>query len=244
MLARVADLAGAVLRTRQASVTDFYDPYHTGLIVSALKSVPGLACRSDGGYSGAERQRVVICPDFMDPDNAGSGLAFLSITGRFYASRPGHRDFLGSLLGLGLKREKIGDILVNEGGAQAVAAAEVADYIKGRLSRVGRWDVTVEEIGAGDLILPEEKLKTVNTTVPSMRLDVVAAAGFGVSRSKMAGYIKAEKVNLNWQLKNSPSQPVRVGDVISIRGRGRVEVAEVKGTSRTGRIFIVLKRYY
>ncbi|MFZ5631583.1 MAG: RNA-binding protein [Bacillota bacterium] len=214
------------------------------MVVSALKFVPGLACRSDGGYSGAERKRVVICPDYMDPENAGSGLAFLSITGSFYASRPGHRDFLGSLLGLGLKKEKIGDILVNEGGAQAVVAAEVMPYIRGHLSRVGRWEVTVEEISAGELKLPEEKLKTVNTTVPSMRLDVVAAAGFGVSRSKMADYIKSEKVNLNWQLKNSPSQPVKEGDIISIRGRGRVEVAGVSGTSRSGRIFITLKRYY
>lgn len=244
MLARVADIAGAVLNTHQPGFTDFYDPYHTGLVISALKSVRGLAYGSDGGYPGAERQRVVICPEYMDPGEAGGKLAFLSITGNFHGSRPGHRDFLGSLLGLGLKREKLGDILVNDEGAQAVVAAEVMSYIRGNLSRVGRWEVSVEEIGAGDLKLPEEKVKTVSTTVASMRLDSVAAAGFGVSRSKMAEYISSERVHLNWQVKNSPSQPVRVGDVISIRGRGRVEVAEVRGESRAGRIFVLLKRYY
>ncbi|MHB8918997.1 MAG: YlmH family RNA-binding protein [Desulfocucumaceae bacterium] len=244
LLARVADMAEAVLHTRQPDVTHFYDPYHTGLIVSALKPVAGLACRSDGGYLGSERQRVVICPDYMDPADADSRLGFLSISGSFHGSRPGHRDYLGSLLGLGLKREKMGDILVNEGGAHAVVAAEVVQYIRGSLSGVGRWEVSVQEIEAGDLKLQEEKVREISATVSSMRLDSLAAAGFGVSRTKMAEFISAGRVNLNWQVKASPSQQVRVGDIISIRGRGRVEVAEVRGTSRSGRTFVLLKRYY
>ncbi|MCL6610814.1 MAG: photosystem II S4 domain protein [Peptococcaceae bacterium] len=237
-------MAETVLHRGQPSVTDFYDPYHAGLVVSALKTAAGLAFRCDGGYPGAERQRVVICPGYMDPGDADSGLGFLSISGSFHGSRPGHRDFLGSLLGLGLKREKLGDILVNEEGAQAVVAAEVMPFIRGHLSRVGRWEVSVEEIGAGDLNVPGEKVRTLNASVSSLRLDSVAAAGFGVSRTKMAGFIASERVHLNWQVRNSPSQPVKAGDVISIKGRGRVEVAEVKGTSRSGRIFVSLKRYY
>lgn len=244
MLARVADIAESVLKSRRPGVTDFYDPYHTALVVSALKTEHGLACRSDGGYTGSERKRVVICPDYMDPEDAGNGLAFLSIKGRFQKTRPGHRDFLGSMLGLGLKREKIGDILVNAEGAHVVVTVGVAPYIRAHLSMVGRWEVMVDEIGPDELQVPEEKIKTVNTTVPSMRLDVVAAAGFGVSRSKMADYIKAEKVSLNWQVKNSASRAVKEGDVISIRGRGRVEVEEIKGTSKSGRLFLTLKRYY
>lgn len=183
LLARAADVAEAVLRGHQPGVTDFYDPYHTGLVVSALKTVAGLACRSDGGYPGAERRRVAIFPDYLDPADAESRLGFLSITGRFQGSRPGHRDYLGSLLGLGLKREKLGDVLVGDEGAQVVVAAEVLPYIMGCLSRVGRWEVSTGEIGSGDLNIPEEKVKTVSTTVSSLRLDSVAAAGFGVSRT-------------------------------------------------------------
>ncbi|MFZ5649770.1 MAG: RNA-binding protein [Bacillota bacterium] len=244
ILARAADIAGGVLKSHKPGVTDFYDPYHAGLVVSALKSAAGLAWRADGGYPGAERQRVLICPEYINPEDEDSGLSFLSFTVNFHVSRPGHRDFLGSLLGLGLKREKMGDILVNHRGGVAVVAREVASYILTGLSRVGRWEVSVEEVGAGSFVVPEEKVKTVNTTVSSLRLDSVAAAGFGVSRTKMAEFIMAERVNLNWQAKSSPSQPVREGDIISIRGRGRVEVAEVKGTSRGGRIFVTLKRYY
>lgn len=244
MLARAADIAGSVLKSHKPGVTDFYDPYHAGLVISALKSAAGLNWRADGGYPGAERQRVLICPEYINPEDEDSGLSFLSFTVNFHGSRPGHRDFLGSLLGLGLKREKLGDILINDKGANAVAAREVTPYILSSLLRVGRWEVSVEEASPGGLEVPVEKVKTVNTTVSSLRLDSVAAAGFGVSRSKMAVFITAERVNLNWQVKSSPSQPVREGDIISIRGRGRVEVAEVKGTSRGGRIFVTLKRYY
>lgn len=237
-------MAQDVLLYHKINITDFYDPYHTGLVISALKFTSGVSCRADGGYPGAERKRVVICPDYQDPEDTDSGLTFLSIAGSFHSSRPGHRDYLGSLLGLGLKREKLGDVLVNDGGANVIASGEVAPYIMANLLRVGRWEVSVDRMEAKDLKLPEEKVKTVNTTVSSLRLDSVAAAGYGVSRSKMAGYISSERVNLNWQVKNSPSQTVKEGDIISIRGRGRVEVTAVKGNSRGGRIFIELKRYY
>jgi RNA-binding protein YlmH len=244
VLARAADMALDVLKTHKTHVTDFYDPYLTGLVVSALKFTAGVGYRADGGYTGAERRRVVICPDYLDPGDIDGGLAFLSVTGSFHGTHPGHRDYLGSLLGLGLKREKLGDVLVSQRGAQVIVAAEVAPYIAANLARVGRWEVSVGPMEAGALEIPAERVKTVNTTVSSLRLDSVAAAGFGVSRSKMADYITAERVNLNWQVRSSPSRPVKEGDVISIRGRGRVEVTAVKGTSRGGRIFVELNRYY
>lgn len=245
LMARASDKVEDVLRNHKIIFTDFYDPYHTGLVVSALKTVPGVNYRTDGGYPNAERQRVLICPEYINPENVGeSGLAFLSVAGSFHGAKPSHRDFLGSILGLGLKREKIGDILINEEGAHLIVSQEVASFIRANLIRVGRWDVTVNEIGAGGLKLPEEKIKMVNTTVSTLRLDSVSAAGFGMSRSKMAEYIAAERVYLNWQLKTSLSQAVKEGDIISIRGRGRVEVSGIKGTSRGGRIFVELKRFY
>lgn len=76
-----------------------------------------------------------------------------------------------------------------------------------------------------------------------MRLDVVAAAGFGVSRSKMAEDIQIDKVKVNWQEAKSSSQSVKAGDIISMRGRGRVEVCEVFGQTKKGRTSVLLKRF-
>ena len=89
----------------------------------------------------------------------------------------------------------------------------------------------------------EQKVKEIRTTVASMRLDVIAAAGFGTSRSKMANEIDVDKVKVNWKDVKSSSQAIKEGDIISIRGRGRVEVAEVRGTTKKGRINLVLRRF-
>lgn len=242
LLARVMDLAALVRRRHQPQFTDFYDPYHTGLIISALDRLPGLVSGLEGGYPGAERQMVMICPDYMNPADVDGGAGFLSVEGCFRQASPSHRDFLGSLLGLGLKRGKVGDILVNDRGAQLVVSAGIVDFIKSNLCKVSRWEVEVKEISRGELVFPERKTKEINTTVASLRLDAVAAAGYGVSRSKMAAEIAADKVQLNWGSCRDSSKAVKEGDVISLRGRGRLEVSEVKGISRGGRIFVSLQR--
>lgn len=242
LLARALDLAEAASRFHQPQFTDFYDPYHTGLIISTLDRLSGVRVGSDGGYPGAERQRVIICPDYLDPEEIPGGLSFIAVEGSFGQKRPGHRDYLGALLGLGLKRGKLGDILINEKGAQVVAASEVSGYLLSSLLKVSRWEVAVREIQREELLPPEEKARGVNATVASLRLDAVAAAGYGLSRTRMAGEIAAEKVHLNWRPCPNPARVVARGDVISIKGRGRVEITEIKGVSRSGRIFVTLKR--
>ncbi|MBO8136656.1 MAG: photosystem II S4 domain protein [Desulfotomaculum sp.] len=243
LLARAADLAEYVLKTHQPAVTDFYDPYHTGLVFSVLQTVPEIKFFSDGGYPDAERTRVVIFPDYMMPEQVDSQLAFLVAEGSFKMSKVTHRDYLGSLTGLGLKREKLGDIIVNETGAQLIVDAAVAPYIKSNLTKVGRVHVQVREIGREQLEIPEPKVKIINTTVASMRLDAVAAAGYGASRSKVVREIKSERLSLNWIPCSNPSALVQEGDMLSLRGRGRVKVVEVKGTTKKGRTALVLYRY-
>jgi RNA-binding protein YlmH len=242
LLARILDLADLARHSRQPQFTDFYDPYHTGLIISALERLPGLLYGLEGGYPEAERQMVIICPDHINPADLSGGAGFLSVEGNFRRNSPSHRDFLGSLLGLGLKRGKVGDILVNDRGAQIVVAAGVVNYIKGNLLKVARWMVELKEISREELAPSERKSKEISATVASLRLDAVAAAGYGISRAKMSAAIASEKVQLNWQSCRDTSRAVREGDVISFKGRGRLEISEVKGISRGGRIFITLCR--
>ena len=92
-------------------------------------------------------------------------------------------------------------------------------------------------------ITKEEKVKVINATVADLRLDAVAAAGYGVSRSRMSDEIKSLNVKLNWKEAKKAAQAVNEGDVISFRGRGRVEVAEIRGTTKKGRISVTLKRF-
>ena len=103
--------------------------------------------------------------------------------------------------------------------------------------------VSVTPMELDDIAPKEEKIKEVRTTVASLRLDAVASSGFSVSRTKLVGAVNAGLLQVNWQPAKGPSQEVKEGDVISMRGRGRMKVEAITGTSRKGRIGVYLKRF-
>ncbi len=123
-------------------------------------------------------------------------------------------------------------------------AAEVADYLLSNWTRVHQVSVDVQEIDEEQLSVEPERIKEIRTTVASLRLDAIAAGGYGTSRSKIAREIKAEKLKLNWKPVTNPALSVTEGDVLSLRGRGRVVVSEIGGKTRKGRTTVVLHRYY
>lgn len=222
-------------------VSDFLDPYQQTILLPVLEHAPGISFIMTGGYPGAERKKVVICPDYLDPSEEDAMLSVLNIAGLFKFQKVSHRDFLGSILGLGIRREKIGDLLVQDDCCQAVVDREIAGYISHNLQKVHRISVTIEEKSTKELILPAEEFREISATVSSLRLDAVAAAGFGISRSKMSELISGEKVKVNWLTVKDGSAAVKQGDVISVRGKGRVEVTEIRGQTRKGRISVLLK---
>lgn len=240
-LARAYDLLLEVVRSRQPRASDFYDPFLAGRLLAALEKVPGVVARLGGGHPEAERVRVLIFPAGTEPREEDWRLGFLAVEGRWEGL--GHRDFLGALLGLGLRREKVGDIYLHEGRAQVVLDAELLPVVASQLSQVGRFPVRVAAISREELCPPPPRIKEVRASVASLRLDAVAAAGFGVSRSRMAREIAAGRVAVNWRLCQDASHHVREGDVISARGRGRVKVFAVGGPTRSGRTAVTLHRY-
>lgn len=146
-------------------------------------------------------------------------------------------------MGIGCKREVLGDIVVLENGAQFVCEQALGNYITANLTTVGAAAVTLTEMPVTELKAREEKVKVISATVAALRLDAVAAAGYGTSRSRMAEEIKGQNVKVNWQDVKNAAQAVKEGDVLSFRGRGRVEIAEVRGMTKKGRLSITLKRY-
>lgn len=242
LLARVLDKIALILKNHETVVTDFFDPYQQNLISPVLR-LPGISFIWTGGYPAAERQRLVIGPEYLDMQEVDNALVMLAVTGNLKYQNLAHRDFLGSILGLGIKREKIGDIIVNDNGCLVIVDESISGYIINNLTKVHRVSVVVKRTAFETLELPEEKTKEIRTTVSSLRIDAVAAAGYGVSRTKMALDITAEKVKVNWNTVSDPSFNVKEGDKISIRGRGRVEVETVKGETKKGRLSVILKRY-
>lgn len=240
--ARLMDWADQAQRQRRSKVSFFLDPRGQEIAETVGHLYSGLKVVFDGGYSGAERQKAAFIPEdsFGEPDFRIHALT-IRWDGRY--ERLGHRDILGALLGQGIERELLGDIIMKGDAAQVLGDIPMLQYIQDHLSQVGAANVTVENLELSEIEPREEKVKEIRTTVASLRLDSVAAAGFSTSRSKMTSDIESERLKLNWQEVKSPSRVVKEGDVISCRGKGRVEVAEVGKETRKGRISILLRRY-
>ena len=233
---RMIDLAEQVQAGRPYRVTDFMSP--AGLVIAdAVKAnFGGIDTISSGGYEGAERLRVA----FVDPHFQGT--VDLQIAVLKVSWDPRFR-LLGSLMGLGIDRTHFGDIIVTSGGAQVIVDETIADFVIQNFTKIAMVTVTVSRMELSELQPKEEKIKEVRTTVASMRLDSIASSGFSTSRTKVVEAIKAGLVQVNWQPAKGPAQEVKEGDVISLRGRGRMQIESITGTSKKGRIGVHLKRF-
>ena len=233
VIARVIDLADRAIKTWEVVLTDFLSPpeiAQSQQIFSRLTEVQTIVW---GGYPQAERQRIAIARAEVPLEQSQVALAALEIAGNFLFDTATHRDFLGAMLGTGIVREKTGDIIVlGERGAQAVVAPELVEFLEMSLKQVRSVPVKTARIDLSELKIREPKKKELTTVEASLRLDAIASAGFGMSRSKMTDLIDGGDVRLNWKEVTQASTSVKPGDLIAIRGKGRLEVGEVAVTKK------------
>lgn len=242
LAARLIDLADSTAKGRPYAVSEFVSPGAVQIGETIQAHVPSLVLRIFGGYEGAERVKLAfVSADYDGPVDFGITACRLSWDDRYRLL--GHRDVLGSLMSLGVGRERFGDIIMQEAGAILLADTKLVPYLQQNFTKIAMVSIAIEEMPLEDIAPRQEKVKEIKTTVASLRLDAIASSGFGISRTKAAEAIKGDRVQVNWQPAKGPSQDVSEGDVISLRGRGRMELAEITGTSRKGRIGVLLKRY-
>lgn len=194
-----------------------------------------------GGYEEAERTLFVAIPEYASEEELFDLISLLEISGRDIGALT-HRDFLGSLLGLGLKREKIGDILVLEERCLVFVLKDIADYIIYNLEKIGRSGVKVREIGILEAEIPPKKIERIQGTVAGLRLDCIAATALRTSRSKALEYIESGRVFVNWEEQDSPSFSIKPGDVFSIRGAGKFRLSDDVSKTKKGRLSICIEK--
>lgn len=242
-VARVIDLAEQALKTWEVTLTDFLRPPVLAEAQSQFQSLTEIETCAWGGYPQAERQRLAIARSELPLDSSRVELAAISIAGNFLFDPATHRDFLGAMTGTGIAREKVGDIVVlGERGAQAIVIPELVEFLASALVQVRSVSVKVEPIAFEDLRVRPPKTKEMTAVEASLRLDAIASAGLGMSRSKMAEAISAGDVRVNWKEIKQPSHAVKSGDLISMQGKGRLEVGEIAITKKE-RYRVQLTRY-
>lgn len=221
--------------------TDFLDPRQQKITEEILRLQKSVSFSFHGGIEDSERAVCIIHDVNYELKEEDIPITILSITWSRSSKRLSHRDFLGSILGCGIKREKVGDIILDEDRAFVACLSDISKFLLYNLSKVGSTAVNVTETDEAQK--KEEKVKVITSTVASLRLDSLIATGYGVSRAKAVETVKSGKVKVNWEETDSSSKEMKQGDVISLRGKGRIVLEEVSGTTKKDRIRIVIKKY-
>ena len=195
-----------------------------------------------GGYEGAERQILAVTPYELNNEDFDLGALNIEVkTGLGKALS--HRDYLGAILGLGIERDRIGDIIPHESGAYSIVGASMIPYIRSQLLTIGRYQkVVVEEVPLSHLTIIKPKTKEINTTVSALRMDAVTAAAFGLSRSECTKLIQGEKAKRNG-VSVSSSELLSEGDTITLRGYGKAKLKIINGYTKKERLHITIEKY-
>lgn len=239
---KVLDKVESVCKSHTIRCTDFYDPYQISLCESILNNILDISYMIEGGYDKAERKVIVIYPEYMELYKEDIPISGIKIEGKFENKDLTHRDFLGAILNLGLKREKVGDILVGDGQANIILRNELCDFIQLNLEKISKYKVDVGEIPFCELIEIEEDFKIIRATVASLRLDTIIGVGFGESRNAISKLIGNDRVKVNFKIVNQPSYVIEQGDMISFKGKGRIILDKIGNKTKKDRYQISIKR--
>lgn len=237
LFAKVLDQAALSCKRHCATFTDFLDMAKSGKFLERLQYHSDLQVMAFGGIEDSERRMLGFAPDYMTLTEDDFPICALRITKhpKFGQTDLSHRDYLGSILGLGIDRGKIGDILVGDTETICLVQEDIADYIVHQLQKVSHTPVQVKHTVLTDITV-EKKIEIRRFTTASLRLDAVAGAALHLARGKIQTLIAAEKVTINWSTTTNTSCLLKEGDMISVRGYGRFRIHEIGGKSKKERI--------
>lgn len=195
-----------------------------------------------GGFNEAQRKMLCIYDCFSEVCNIND-FPMRCLTFSFRKENSlSHRDFLGSFMGLRLKRDTIGDIITDDGIAQAFVTDVAAKTIITDIAKIGRTGVKIRDDMPFSMNV-QQSFEKLSCTVASLRLDCVVSAAARISRENAARFIRNEKVNVNYLAVTSLSRSLIEGDVVTIRGYGKYVLKSIEGTTKKGRIHINLHKY-
>nr|WP_326186736.1 YlmH/Sll1252 family protein [uncultured Oscillibacter sp.] len=245
VLARALDQLDRAGRRSIPCATQFLSPAQRAALEPLLAASGHPRHLFHGGFEGAERTICVFLPDWQDPEDwePSDELAAIQCAYPPTGADLTHRDLLGGLMGIGLTRERVGDILAGETAAQIVCLRDAAPIILSQFDQAGRYRLKLREISLADLAPAPAQVKLVHDTVAALRLDAVLASGFSLARGKAADAVTGGRVSLNHRECVKPDKAVEAGDVITCRGLGKCVLKRVGGQSRKGRIIIEIERY-
>ena len=232
------DWAVRAAKTGRAVTGRFIPEADMGQAVHAARQA-GVEAAFDGGRPGAERVQVCFCPEGEEPVFTGQWLE-IRWNRRFAA--PEHRALLGSLMALGIDRSYAGDLIAGEDGAWLYCLPSLAARLPEEWREAGRIAITVRPMERAPEITPP-KGTALRDTVPSLRLDAVLASALRESRANAAERIRRGDVQVNHRAEERTDRQLTAGDLLSVRGRGRVRLCAVGEPNRKDRLPVEMELF-
>ncbi len=239
---RIEDLLDRCEHRGIMTSTGFLTPAQAYSLEEFIRSRPEVRCLLSGGITGCERQAAFFLPWYLQEEDFRIEEQIKAVKLQSYFGTPSHRDYMGAVLGLGIRREWLGDILVEGDCAYLFCLPSVLPAIL-ELTQVGKVAVKAAELPLDAVPHPEKKVREIRFTVKSLRLDAVTGDLFGISRTKAAEAIRLGLVSLNYELCQKPDAEVKEGDVLSLKGKGKGKILALGGKSKKDRLFLQAERY-
>ena len=232
---QVADWISTASGQYRPVLTSFLNPRQRYIARTMVNAADEVKMASAGGWAGAEMQRILFYPTYYQPTTADFELRVLEINYPTKFTELHHRQIMGTLIGEGLERAAFGDILGDQGRWQVVVTSAMAKYLRANVSHIGRAKIKWQPVEAANVLHPVEDWEPLTTTVSSLRLDALVAAGFNYSRNRAKQLVEHGQVRLNWEEVDRPDEQVVVHDLISVRHGGRIRLDEAQGVTRKGK---------
>lgn len=249
LLAQILDKIEMVEKRNKIEHTDFLDLAQIELVQKFINKIKIENYMSYGGFEQAERKIFVIYPEKFNSNVVEKNL--LSILQIVRIELPEdlkgkytHRDYLGAVIKLGIERKKIGDIIVDNNGADIIVDKDIVKFLVdnlGSLTRFSKSEISVQNIE--ELRPVEIKKEQFEIIVSSMRLDNVISELAKCSRNKANEIINTERVFINFENETKITKQIKAGDMITIRGKGRFFIKEFVGNTRSGRTIINVEKF-
>lgn len=249
LLAQVSDKIEMCENKNKIEYTNFLDLAQIELVQNYIDKLKIENYISYGGYEQSERKLFVIYPEKFNSTVVEKNLVSIVKIVRIQLpdelkGKYAHRDYLGAVIKLGVKREKVGDIIVDNDGADIIVEKDISKFLLENLSGLTRFSkskITIEKID--NLRTVEVRREEREIIVSSLRLDNVISELARCSRNKALDIINMERIFVNFQCETKKTKQIKTGDMVTIRGKGRFYIKELVGQTKSGRVIVKIEKF-
>lgn len=238
LIRRISDISALADKYNTPRFSDFLDEAEQAEVKAAYIDNGGVWF---GGYESACRRMIGFFPEWCEMDTDEFPIAAVEIVNKGSKNLT-HRDYLGTVMSLGLERKKIGDIAVSPKGAYIFVTKDMADLVSG-IEKISNCGVRCRIVPLSECVIAEAEFELKNVVAASMRLDAVIGALLKLSRKNAQDLVLGGKCSVNHIVTERTDRVLSEGDVLSVRGFGRAEIASVGSKTRSDRIHITIKKF-